>query len=133
MGAVLVVEDEADLVATYRRLLTRQGCRVIAAGTRREALDAIGAQPFVLVVVDLRLPDGDGLDIVRAARARPEPPEVIVVTGFASEASRRQALDAGATAYLTKPFSISAFTALVQRTLGGPRVDPAPNGHGNRA
>jgi DNA-binding response OmpR family regulator len=122
-----VVEDESDLVATYRRLLARHGCRVIAAGTRREALDAIREEPFALVVVDLRLPDGDGLDVVRAARATGRPPAVIVVTGFASDTSRRQACDAGATAYLAKPFSISAFSSLVDQTLAGTAGPAATN------
>jgi DNA-binding response OmpR family regulator len=119
VSPVLVVEDESDLVTTYRRLLTRHGCRVIAAATRHEALEAIRAESFRLVVVDLRLPDGDGLDVVRAARATPLPPAVIVVTGFASDATRRQAIDAGASAYMAKPFSISAFSSLVEQTLSG--------------
>lgn len=115
---VLVVEDEADFTATYRRLLARQGCRIVETATRQAALEAIRTQPFALVVADLRLPDGDGLDIVRAARATPQPPAVIVVTGFGSEANRRQALEAGASAYLPKPFAVSAFIALVEQTLG---------------
>ncbi|MBI4636168.1 MAG: response regulator [Candidatus Rokubacteria bacterium] len=115
---ILVVDDEADLVGTYERLLRRQGYRVISAGTRREALERVRSERLVLVVADLRLPDGDGLDIVRAARAVGSPPPVIVVTGFYSEASRRQALEAGAAAYLVKPFAISTFTALVEKVLG---------------
>lgn len=126
--SVLVVEDEADLATTYQRLLRRQGCRVTAAGTRREALDAIRDDRFALVVADLRLPDGDGLDVVRAARAMDRPPAVIVVTGFASEGSRRQALEAGAVAYLKKPFALSELSTLVESALGpsnGPGT-PAP-------
>jgi DNA-binding response OmpR family regulator len=116
--SVLVVEDEADLVATYERLLRRQGCRVVATGTRREALVAIRDERFALVVADLRLPDGDGLDVVRAARASPIPPPVIVVTGFGSEATRHAALVAGASAYLRKPFSVSEFSRVVETALG---------------
>ncbi|MBI4593592.1 MAG: response regulator, partial [Candidatus Rokubacteria bacterium] len=107
-----------DFTATYRRLLARQGCRIVETATRQAALEAIRTQPFALVVADLRLPDGDGLDIVRAARATPQPPAVIVVTGFGSEAKRRQALEAGASAYLPKPFAVSAFISLVEQTLG---------------
>ncbi len=123
---VLLVEDEADLLATYQRLLRRQGCQVTAAGTRREALHAIEDDHFALVVADLRLPDGDGLDVVRAARAIARPPAVIVVTGFASEGSRRQAFEAGAAAYLRKPFAIAEFTTLVERTLAGAGPDSGP-------
>jgi two-component system, NtrC family, response regulator HydG len=69
------------------------------------------------VIADLRLPDGDGLDLVRAARRTPTPTPAIVVTGFASRAARTAALAAGASAYLAKPFATSAFTALVDQTL----------------
>jgi DNA-binding response OmpR family regulator len=114
---VLVVEDEADFVATYGRLLRRHGCRMISAGSRGDALAILETEPLALVIADLRLPDGDGLDVVRAARERRHPPPVIVVTAFASEESRRQALRAGATAYLAKPFSTSALTSLIQEVL----------------
>ena len=118
--SVLVVEDEVDLVNTYDRLLRRQGCRIVAARTRKDGLAALEGGRFALVIADIRLPDGDGLDLVRAARARVDAPPVIVVTGFASAQSRQQALEAGATAYLAKPFSTLALSSLIQETLGQP-------------
>ena len=121
-AAVLVVDDEADLLATYDRLLRRQGYRPITAGTLQAALAALEGEPPDLIIADVRLSDGDGLDIVRAARTRLHPPPVIVVTGFSSAQSRRDALAAGATAYLAKPFSTSALTALVRDALGPPSV-----------
>lgn len=114
---ILVVDDEADFTTTYARLLRRYGYCVIAAGSRHEGLETIHAESVDLVITDLRLPDGDGLDVVRCARMQASPPPVIVVTGFASEASRQAALAAGACGYLSKPFSASAFTALVESTL----------------
>ena len=114
---VLVVDDEADLVASYERLLRRQGYRTIAAGSRHEGLVIIGREPLALVIADLRLPDGDGLDIVRAARRSPAPIPVVVVTGFASEQSRVAALAVGASAYLVKPFAASEFSALVEQAV----------------
>lgn len=119
-AAVLVVDDEADLVATYERVLHRHGHRVIAAGTRHAALVALGSQPLDLVVADVWLPDGDGLDVVRAARRLLKPSPVIVVTGHASGAGRRQALEAGAAAYLAKPFSILQLIGVVEAILGHP-------------
>lgn len=117
---VLVVEDEKDLVATYERLLRRQGCAVTAAGTLQDGLAALDSGQFALVIADLRLPDGSGLDVVRAARQRANGPPVIVVTGFASAQNRREALDAGATAYMAKPFSALALASLVQEVLAPP-------------
>lgn len=119
---VLVVDDEADFLVTYDRLLRRQGCRTITAGTRQAALAVLEREPVALLIADVRLPDGDGLDVVRAARARPEPPPVIVVTGLSSEPSRRQALAAGATAYLAKPFSTSALASMVRAALAPPEA-----------
>jgi CheY-like chemotaxis protein len=115
--AILVVDDEVDFRTTYRRLLARPGYRVVAAGTVQEALAILGTESPVLVVSDLRLPDGDGLEVVRAARALPEPPPVVVVTGFGSAKSRQDATAAGAAAYLTKPFSLPALARLAQDLL----------------
>jgi DNA-binding response OmpR family regulator len=117
---VLIVEDEKDLVTTYERLLRRQGCSVTAAETLRDGLAALDSGRFALVIADLRLPDGSGLDVVRAARECADRPPVIVVTGFASAESRREAMDAGATAYMTKPFSALALASLIQEVLAAP-------------
>jgi len=120
-GSILVVDDEADLVATYERLLRRRGYRVVTAGTRDAGLAIVEREPLALLITDMRLPDGDGLELVRAARRLPVAPPAIVVTGFTSEASRTAALAAGATAYLPKPFGASAFVSLVQNTLQLPQ------------
>ncbi len=116
---VLVVDDEADLLATYERLLRRQGCRVVPLGTCRAGMLAVTREPFALVIADLRLPDGDGLDIVRAARALPAPPPVLVATGRASPTTRDVALAAGAAAFLAKPFSTNVLSRLVTELLAG--------------
>jgi CheY-like chemotaxis protein len=115
--AILVVDDEADFLATYRRLLVRPDRVVITAATVPEALEALRHHAPALVITDLRLPDGDGLEIVRAARALPVPPPVVVVTGFGSAQSRREAASAGAVAYVTKPFSLPALVKLTDDLL----------------
>ena len=118
MDRILIVDDEADLVSTYERLLRRRGYRIVSAGSCREGLLAVEREPLALVVTDLRLQDGDGLDIVRAARrTTPNPTPSLVVTGFASEASRAAALAAGAAGYLAKPFAAAALVSLVESTL----------------
>ena len=114
---VLVVEDEKDLVATYERLLRRQGCAITSAATVHDGLVALDTRGFALVIVDVRLPDGSGLEIVRAARRRPDRPPVIVVTGYPSPESRRDAQEAGATAYLAKPFSTLALSSLIKDVI----------------
>ena len=121
MDPILVVDDEADFVANYQRLLRRRGYRVVSAGSRGDGLVILERDPLALVITDLRLPDGDGLELVRAARRLPTPTSSIVVTGFASEASRMAALAAGAAAYLAKPFVAASFISLVEKTLDFPK------------
>jgi len=120
-AAVLVVDDEADLVRTYERVLRRQGYHVISAESQQEALTALRARPLDLIVTDVRLGNDDGLEVVRAARRTGLGPPVIVVTGYASKAGRHEALGAGAADYLPKPFSVSQLVGAVETVLGRPR------------
>jgi CheY-like chemotaxis protein len=116
---ILVVDDETDLVATYERLLRRQGYRVVSVGSRAAGLLAVEADPPNLLISDLRLPDGDGLDVVRAARSSPAPTPAIVVTGFPSAGARQAAFAAGASAFISKPFSAAELTRVVRDLVGG--------------
>ena len=121
--AVLVVEDEADLLTTYRRLLGRDGFRVVTVSTREAGLKALAEERFAAVIIDVRLPDGDGLDVVRrAGETAVPPPPAIVVTGFASKHVRAAALAAGAAAFFSKPFEVLALASCVR---GLTRADAA--------
>lgn len=113
--AILVVDDEVEFLNTYRRLFERQGFRVVVAASCAAALAALAFEPFALVIADLRLSDGDGLDIVRGARATRQPTPAIVVSGFASNAARTAALEAGATEVFAKPFHAAALAARVRQ------------------
>lgn len=118
---VLVVDDEADFLATYERLLRREGFEVVSATSRAAGLAALAAQVVQLVISDLRLPDGDGLDVVRAAHGSGPPVPVIVVTGYPSDETRRAAIAAGATAFLPKPFAAAVLLAAIRATVDGVR------------
>jgi DNA-binding response OmpR family regulator len=115
--SVLVVDDEADLLVTYERLLHRWGYRVTTAASVAAGLIALEHARPDLVIADLRLPDGDGFQLVRAARATSRPPPIIIVTGVPSEDRRRAAVTAGAAAFLIKPFRISTLQQFVQSAL----------------
>jgi two-component system repressor protein LuxO len=117
VNPILVVDDEADLAVSYDRLLRREGYRVVTAASCVEGLEAIESAAPALIIADLRLPDGDGLDLVRAARARDPQVPVIVVTAFASRSARDAALASGASAFLAKPFPASALLRLVHDEL----------------
>ena len=114
MNQILIVEDEPDMAATYERLLRRAGHRVVTAASRAEGMRLLESLRPRLVISDLRLPDGDGLDIIRAARMLDLPPAVIAITAFVSRDTRQAALDAGASAFLAKPFAITEFSSLVE-------------------
>ena len=116
-GVILVVDDEIDLATTFTRLLGRHGYRAIAVDSCEEARAAMRAETPALVVSDLRLPDGDGLDLVRSARAQAPPIPAIVMTGHASPGTQRAALEAGAFAFLAKPFPTATLVALVEEAL----------------
>lgn len=111
---VLTVDPEEDLLATYYRLISRRGYRVMTASTRAAGLRAVEREAPSLVISDLRLPDGDGLDIVRAARSRVPPAVAIVVSALSAEPSRQTATAAGASDFLHKPFESAALLDLIQ-------------------
>lgn len=100
---------------------------VAAVGTCREARAALAADAHLdVVLVDLGLPDGDGVQLIRAIRARPSPPEVMVVSVFGDEAHVVAALEAGATGYLLKDASpVDVGTAIVDLLAGGSPISPA--------
>jgi DNA-binding response OmpR family regulator len=124
---ILAVDDEADLLATYERLLRRQGYEVTPVGTRLAALYAVRARPPDLLIADIRLADGDGLDVVRAVRAVAPPRPAVVVSSLATNAAREAALAAGATAFVPKPFSTARLSDLVRELLEQrPGHHPAP-------
>jgi CheY-like chemotaxis protein len=118
-STILMVEDEPDLAATCRRLLSRKGWRVVTVSTRDGGLTALAGIPRpALAIVDLRLPDGDGFDVLRAARAAGTP--VIMVTGYGSPGVRQSALEEGAAALLVKPFPVRDLADLVHTIAGDP-------------
>ncbi len=131
---VLVVDDEADFLATYQRLFGRHGYEVITATSRAAGLAAVLAAMsgprLDLVISDLRLHDGDGLDVVRAARATPDPPPVFVVTGYSSAETRRAASAAGASAFFAKPFAAAALLTAVRSSLPPTSLSEGGNNRG---
>ena len=111
---VLIVEDDAGVRQALQRGLDRGGFDTTAVAAGAEALRVDDDD---IALVDLGLPDGDGVDLCRRLRARrPERP-IIVVTGRRDELDVVDALDAGADDYVTKPFSLAVLTARIRRHL----------------
>src|SRR5215470_10939540 len=113
---VLVVEDEVPMRRFLRSALTTRGFRVVEAGTVREAEIAVTESPPEAILLDLGLPDGDGMELLRRIREWSSAP-VIVLSARGREDDKVIALDAGADDYLTKPFGTSELLARIRVAL----------------
>ncbi|MFJ9904624.1 ATP-binding protein [Streptomyces sp. NPDC101152] len=115
--SVLIVEDNTDLAATYRTLLERHGHRVTAVHTGADAVAAVGAEPFDVVLCDLGLPDMDGYAVARALRAGPDGDRLrlIAVSGFSQGTDRALSRAAGFDAHLAKPLPLTDLLELLER------------------
>lgn len=113
---VLIVEDERQIRRFVRTALEAGGCHVFEAETRGQGLIDAGSHRPELVILDLGLPDGDGVQFVRDFRAWSSAP-VLVLSARSTEHDKIGVLDAGADDYLTKPFSVGELMARVRALL----------------
>ena len=115
-GTVLVVEDEPEIRRLVRGALATEGYRVVEAESgKRGAIDAGTHKPDV-AIVDLGLPDIDGVEVIRRIRSWSAMP-IVVLSARAEERSKIEALDAGADDYVTKPFGVGELLARVRVAL----------------
>jgi len=124
MSTILVVDDDLQLRRFLRTTLAGHGHTVAEAGSVAEAVGAISRVHPSVILLDLGLPDGDGLDVLRRIPAESRPP-VIVLSARGQEGDKVTALDVGADDYLTKPFGASELLArirVVLRRAGGPPI-----------
>jgi two-component system response regulator PilR (NtrC family) len=128
---VLVVDDEADIRELLELTLLRMGLSVECAGSVGEALEQLKRHSFDLCLTDMRLPDGDGLDLVRHIGANCSDLPVAVITAHGSTENAVAALKAGAFDYVSKPLSLEQLRTLVKSALDLPqKVAPkAASGH----
>jgi two-component system, OmpR family, KDP operon response regulator KdpE len=113
MTTVLVVDDEPQILRALRVNLAAREYDVVTASSGRQALDAAAHHHPDLVVLDLGLPDMDGVEVVRGLRGWTTVP-IIILSGRSQSAAKVQALDAGADDYVTKPFNVDELLARVR-------------------
>lgn len=113
---LLVVEDDADIRLFLKASLAADGFAVFAAAAGAEARTMAAHREFDLFVIDLGLPDADGVDLVRALRARSQAP-ILILSAQTDERRKIDALDAGADDYITKPFGIGELRARLRVAL----------------
>jgi two-component system response regulator PilR (NtrC family) len=124
-GTVLVVDDEADIRELLQLSLVRMGLGAECAGSLAEAKNLLESKQYDLCLTDMRLPDGDGLELVRHVGAHRSDLPVAVITAFGSTENAVAALKAGAFDYLTKPLSLDQLRALVRSALSLPQKSAA--------
>jgi two-component system response regulator PilR (NtrC family) len=128
---VLVVDDEADIRELLELTLLRMGLGVECAGSVAQATELLAAHGFDLCLTDMRLPDGDGLELVRYIGANCTDLPVAVITAHGSTENAVAALKAGAFDYVSKPLSLEQLRTLVKSALNLPQkaaAKPAPGG-----
>jgi DNA-binding response OmpR family regulator len=124
---ILLVEDEIEMAAALRAALARRGFVVDRVRTLEDAHIALKEPGVRAVLLDRRLPDGDGLSLLSVLRAMADPPPVIVLTALGQTMERVEGLDAGADDYLVKPFELDELLArlrAVARRRAGAAVEP---------
>lgn len=126
MPTILIVDDAADIRRLTSDYLTHAGFRVLTAGTAESALRMTRTERPDLLLLDLGLPDGDGLDVARAIRRTSSVP-IIMLTARADEADTLVGLELGADDYITKPFSPRELVARVRAVLRRTDASPAPD------
>ena len=113
---ILVCDDEPQILRALKVVLREAGFEPVPAETVEEALDAAAVRPPDAAIVDLVLPDGDGIDVLRGLREWSQMP-VLVLSAVGDEAAKVRALDAGADDYVTKPFGPRELIARLEAAL----------------
>ena len=113
---ILVADDDAQLQRALRITLASRGYDVVAARDGAEAIDLAASAHPDLVLLDLGMPNVDGMDVIRAVRAWSKVP-ILVLSGRTDSAEKVEALDAGADDYVTKPFGMDEFLARLRAAI----------------
>jgi len=125
-ASVLVVDDEPDLRTLYEMTLVREGYQVETAASLASAREQLQAQHFDVVLADMRLPDGMGMDLLHELRAARRAERCVVITAYGSAQNAVEALRAGAFDYLSKPVDLKQFRIVVASAAQGAGGAPAP-------
>lgn len=115
---ILVVDDDQSILRSFKRILQRCGYEVETAESGKEAIDKAASRHYDAVLLDLRLPDMKGTDVLERARKQLQKTTKIVITGFPSQESNLKALNEGADAYLAKPVQPQMLIEIVDDKLG---------------
>jgi CheY-like chemotaxis protein len=119
---ILVIDDDKLIVATLKRLLTKEGYRVVTALSGSEALKQIEQADFDLIVSDIKMPEMDGVETVKRirdylTRSGKNPIPEIFITAYAKEDMYKEALTLNSAGYIEKPFDMKSLLEAVKKTI----------------
>ena len=114
---ILVVDDDKSILRTFTRILKKNGYEIDAVETGKEAIEKADMHHYDLALVDIKLPDMDGTDLLAKMKKPLQDTVKIMVTGFPSVESGVKALDEGADAYLVKPVKPEELLMLIEEKL----------------
>src|ERR1041385_6085643 len=130
-GKILIIEDDAGIVMTLRRLLTEEGHEVVVETRGDLGFKRAAETSFDLVLTDMKLPGLGGLELVRQLHAaRPQLP-IVLMTAHGTTETAIQATQSGAFDYLLKPFEMPEMLALVEKAIASSRLMSEPVGLGD--
>src|SRR6202522_4136873 len=112
---IIVVEDDVIVRKNLEQLVRQQRCDVASAGTLAETREIMSRDSFDLLFLDVRLPDGEGTDLLREIQSQPLKPLVVMVTGFGSVESAVECMRNGAFDYMLKPFSADQVQVILKK------------------
>jgi DNA-binding NtrC family response regulator len=115
---VLVVDDEAVVANSIRKILSRKGFSIEEAFNCKDALGKVFSKDYDLVLLDMRMSDGNGMDVLQKIKAKKPELRVVIVTGYASIDTAVEAIQKGASDYMPKPFTPDELYTVTNRVLG---------------
>ncbi len=114
---ILLVDDEPNIIELAQLYLEREGYRIITASNGKAALDAVEKQRPALMVLDVMMPEVDGLEVCRTLRGKKDPVAILMLTARDEDIDKILGLELGADDYLTKPFNPRELVARVKAVL----------------
>jgi signal transduction histidine kinase len=120
---ILIVDDEPQILQLCRQILTREGYQIQTAGSGEAGIACLEAESFDLLVVDIRMPDVDGLTVLRRARDLDPDLTAVVITGYATLNRAIAALHAGARGFIFKPFDVEGLVSAIGEALAQRQKD----------
>ncbi|HEC97552.1 MAG TPA: sigma-54-dependent Fis family transcriptional regulator [Nitrospirae bacterium] len=115
MGRVLVIDDEAIVRISCQRVLTPEGYNVVATSRGDEAIELLENEGFDVVLTDLKMPDMDGIEVLKIIKERWPDIQVIIITGYGTISTAVEAIKLGAFEYIEKPFTPEAILKVVTK------------------